>query len=714
MKPLKAKAWSKTPLGAHTILEDSSRFELRFLTTSIIRVCLIPATGFREPRTWAVTSNGDSDVDWNGRNRGDWSGFDEVELNHTQTEAGWHIKSSKVLAEVHNNPFRIDWYKVNSDESLGPQIMSDRVTSAYLIENRTGATRHYLQRNDADKFFGLGDKTGPLNLSGRRLRSMGLDSLGYDPEYGDPLYKHWPFVLTRNAHGLWTGLYYDTLSTCTFDFGCEHDNYHDFYRYVDIDDGDLDYYVIFGNTPSEVISQFVKLIGRTHLPPKWSLGFAQTAMGLADAPDAQNQLSAFIEKTQEYKIPVSAFHYGSGYSSKGKRRYVFTWNNDKFPDPKSLNRKFQAHGMHLVANIKPCLLDDHPAFASLEQAHALLRDSHNKTVIEPFWDGQGAHLDFTNPIALDWWQSQFKSQVLDYGIHSGWNDNNEYAIQDGDAVSQCWGTPQPIHRTRPLHGLLMTRATFEAQASYTQNQESVFTVTRGGSPGIQRYAQTWSGDNTTSWRTLKWNIRTGLQMSLSGIFNVGHDVGGFFGPLPGPELFLRWVQACCLNPRMVMNSWKAGGISNLPWMHPEVKDEIIKAISLRYALMPYLWSLFERAHHYHEPIIRPTFYDFPSDENCLEDCDDFMLGAWLLIAPVITEGETTRKVYLPQLNDGARWFDFETGETYASGQCYVVNAPLSRLPIFAKEGAEIPIAGPLPGKIPCHDDPVKEIKRFGH
>ena len=108
MKPLKAKAWSKTPLGAHTILEDSSRFELRFLTTSIIRVCLIPATGFREPRTWAVTSNGDSDVDWNGRNRGDWSGFDDVELNHSQTEAGWRIKSSKVLAEVHNNPFRID------------------------------------------------------------------------------------------------------------------------------------------------------------------------------------------------------------------------------------------------------------------------------------------------------------------------------------------------------------------------------------------------------------------------------------------------------------------------------------------------------------------------------------------------------------------------------------------------------------------------------
>jgi alpha-glucosidase (family GH31 glycosyl hydrolase) len=113
-------------------------------------------------------------------------------------------------------------------------------------------------------------------------------------------------------------------------------------------------------------------------------------------------------------------------------------------------------------------------------------------------------------------------------------------------------------------------------------------VTRGGPPGIQRYAQTWSGDNTTSWETLRWNIRTGLQMSLSGMFNVGHDVGGFAGPVPEPELFVRWVQACCLNPRMVMNSWKAGGINNVPWLHPDMTAHVAAAIRLRYQLLPYL------------------------------------------------------------------------------------------------------------------------------
>jgi len=469
--------------------------------------------------------------------------------------------------------------------------------------------------------------------------------------------------------------------------------------------------VMVGNTPADVISQFLALIGGTHLPPRWSAGYAQTAMGLADSPDAQQQLSSFIDLTQHHRVPVSAFHYGSGYSSRGKRRYVFTWNHDKFPDPKTLNQKFHDHGMHLVANIKPCLLDDHPAFDAHVQTHTFIQDRSQQPVVEPYWDGQGAHLDFTNPQAVKWWQTQLKAQILDMGIDAGWNDNNEYAILNEEAVSNGWGQAIAMHRSRPLHALLMTRATFEAQEK-VKGREGVFTVTRAGPPGIQRYAQTWSGDNTTSWRTLKWNIRTGLQMSLSGMFHTGHDVGGFYGPLPDSELFLRWVQSCCLNPRMVMNSWKAGNISNLPWMHADVKDDVIRAITLRYTLMPYLWSLFERASSHHEPIIRPTFYDFPNDMACFEDCDDFMLGPSLLVAPVVYPGQTTREVYLPQLPDEQVWFDFETHESYSSGTSHVVAAPLSKLPLFVRQGARIECAASQNGEIPSHDDAVAKIKSF--
>ena len=227
--------------------------------------------------------------------------------------------------------------------------------------------------------------------------------------------------------------------------------------------------------------------------------------------------------------------------------------------------------------------------------------------------------------------------MLDYGFDAGWNDNNEYGVMDDDARCAGFGAPLPLHRSRPLQALLMTRASFEAQARHRPG-EVPFSVTRAGCPGIQRYAQTWSGDNTTSWATLRWNIRTGLQMSLSGMFNVGHDVGGFAGPVPDAELFVRWVQACCLNPRMVMNSWKADGTVNVPWLHPDVSPLVNAAIALRYRLLPYLWRLFERARDHGEPIIRPTFYSFPDDEACYADSDDFMVGDEVLVAPVVTPG----------------------------------------------------------------------------
>jgi alpha-glucosidase len=700
-----AQLVSATAHGIDLSLPDGAAFSVQVLEEQLVRVRLRPAGGYREPRTWAIAPSTGRDVAWEGRARDDLSGF-SCPAAQVQTQNGEITLTTAGLSlRLRPDSLALHW-----QDAQGRPLLNDRETSAYFTSGRTGAVRHYLARDRQERYYGLGDKTGPLNLHGRRLRTLGLDALGYDPQSGDPLYKHWPFVMTRAPSGMWWGIYYDTLAACTFDLGCEHDNYHELFRYVEIDDGDLDYYLMTGNNPAEVMAQFVKLIGGTHLPPRWSLGFAQTAMGLADAPDAQVQLNGFIDRIQQENIPISSFHYGSGYSSKGKRRYVFTWNESKFPDPKQLNAKFQQAGMHLVANIKPCLLDDHPAYAGVKAQQGFIHDAGTgEPIVEQFWDGVGSHLDFTHPAVIDWWKTQLKAQVLDYGIDVGWNDNNEYAIMDDAASCHGFGTALPIHRARPLHGLLMTRASFEAQAAH-EGHAGVYSVTRGGPPGLQRYAQTWSGDNTTSWETLRWNIRTGLQMSLSGMFNVGHDVGGFAGPLPDPEMFVRWVQACCLNPRMVMNSWKAGNISNVPWMHAEVTPHVASAIRLRYRLMPYLWSLFEKAASAHQPIIRPTFFNFPDDEQTYTDCDDFMLGDALLVAPVVQMGERTRSVYLPA---GPRaWINFHNGDTLAAGQHHTVLAGLETLPLFVPEGSVIAMSEPVNGVFHV-DNPVSELRRFG-
>jgi alpha-glucosidase len=717
MTPLKASGWSLHPGGASAdasaVLADGGQLRLAFLSPTMARVTWAAGAGFREPRTWSIAPLPAADMPWEGRARESLEGFQRPSVDPAE---GDRLATSALAVQLlggGDQALRLVW----RDANTGQRYQSDRTTSAYLSERRTGLVRHCIERDPREHYFGLGDKTGPLNLHGRRLRCLGQDSIGYDPASGDPLYKHWPFVITRTVEGLWTGVYYDTLCPATFDLGCEHDNYHGLFRTVEIDDGDLDYYLMVGHTPAEVIAQFVALIGGTHLPPRWSLGFAQTAMGLADSPNAQEMLEGFIKECQAHQVPISSFHYGSGYSSRGRQRYVFTWNRSKFPDPEGVNARFQAAGMRLVANLKPCLLDDHPAFEALAAQGVFITDgTTGQPVVEPYWDGQGAHLDFTKPAAVKWWQQQLREQILDKGIDVGWNDNNEYAIQSEDAVTHGGGQTLPMHRSRPLHALLMTRASFEAQTAWSKEKgsdEAVYSITRAGPPGIQRYAQTWSGDNTTSWASLKWNIRTGLQMSLSGMFNIGHDVGGFYGPVPEPELFLRWVQACALNPRMVMNSWKTGNVSNLPWMHPEVTEAVVEAIRLRYRLMPYLWECFERASVHHQPIIRPTFFNFPNDLQCLQDSNEFMLGEHLLVAPVVHERERQRRLYLPALPDGKGWVDFHTRARLRAGEWQEVDAPLDRLPLFVVEGAALALAAPaVEGALPRHDDEVSERVGF--
>ncbi len=422
------------------------------------------------------------------------------------------------------------------------------------------------------------------------------------------------------------------------------------------------------------------------LPPRWSLGYANTAMGLTDAPNAQQCVRDFLGNAERDGFPLSSFHFGSGYTSRGKQRYVFTWNHDKFPEPRQLMADFAKAGVRTIANLKPCLLDDHPAYASLAAEGAFIRDEAGPC-LEQFWDGWGAHLDFTREGDRDWWQRNLQQQILDVGIDVGWNDNNEYELWGETAQAAGFGEPLPMPRSRPLQPLLMTRATYDQQARH-QPAERVYTVTRGGPPGLQRYAQTWSGDNTTSWHTMRWNQRMALTMSLSGMFNTGHDIGGFDGPVPDAEMLIRWSQACCLVPRMIMNSWKADGSVNTPWLHPEATPTIRAAVGLRLKLMPYLYTQLWRAAREHLPVLRPTFFEFGADRETWHDNDEMMVGPDLLVAPVFEPGARTRRVYLPRAPQG--WFDWWTGSHHAGGQTIEVAAPLHRLPLFVRGGAIVP------------------------
>ena len=335
-----------------------------------------------------------------------------------------------------------------------------------------------------------------------------------------------------------------------------------------------------------------------------------------------------------------------------------------------------------VANLKPCLLDDHPRLKEAEDGGFLVHDGETGSPsVAQFWDGLGYHVDFTHPAGRRWWHDGITSALLDYGMASVWSDNNEYEIWDEDATCDGDGRPFAQILARPAQAMLMLKVSHEAQTAHAPGKRP-YVITRAGNAGTWRYGQTWSGDNETAWKTLRYNLSQGLNMSLTGMFSTGHDVGGFHGPAPDPGLFCRFVEFCCLWPRFVMNSWKANNVVNEPWMHPEVTDRIRDLMLLRRRLMPYYYTQMWRASTANEPVVTPLLYHFPKDPGArtIEDC--FMVGPDFLVAPVLEQGETQRRVYLPSHPGG--WYDFHTGAHHAGGGEIEVAAPLGHLPLFVR------------------------------
>lgn len=658
------------------------------LEDDIVRV-LMADGALSLDRTWSVAP-GMEDIPREGRDRLDISPFSRPEFSHFEKDGIFTVETSRLRMEIKLDGFKVSWSGKAADGSW-TLLMRDRQTQAYNFSGSLGTgPYHYTERTADELVYGLGEKAGNLERTGRSFTMKSLDTMGYDAETTDPLYKHWPFYITHNLKtGLSYGLFYDNLSTCWFDIGKEIEGYHGMFRSYHAECGDLDYYFIAGSHISDITMRFSWLTGRTAFMPKWSLGYSGSTMTYTDADNAQEQLMRFIEECDENGIPCDSFQLSSGYTSINGKRYVFNWNYDKFPDPKKFAADFHARGVRLCANIKPALLLDHPKFAELDGKRLFLRSRDGKsTELSQFWDDLGSYVDFTNPDAYDWWKSQVTKQLLEYGIDSTWNDNNEYEVWDGEAKAAGFGREINIGLIRPVLTLLMMKASFEAQKEFEPGRRP-YLISRSGCPGMQRYVQSWSGDNRTSWKTLKYNIKMGLSFSLSGMYNIGHDIGGFAGMAPEPELFVRWVQNGTFTPRFTIHSWNDDKTVNVPWMYPEYMPLVRKTMLLRSRLSPHFYSLLYRAHAFYEPFLRPAFYNYEQDKNTFAESDDFMVGRDLLVASVVNKGQFEREVYLPKEENG--WMDFYTGLWYEGGQKVTVPAPLQYNPLLVRGGAIIAV-----------------------
>ena len=663
--------------------QTGARAHIFVLEEDMIRV-LVEATGApTAPPSWAIAP-GLSDIAAPGRDRMDTEGFAAPAYHLAETQTHITIATTRLSVEIARAGLICHWSQMGPD---GWQTMAqDRPTQAYNFGWWDAATYHYVCRQPGTRYYGLGERAGAMDRAGRRLRLTNLDPMGYDAQNADPLYKSIPYLLVVAPTGAAHGVFYGTTADPIFDLGHEHDNYHPPYRYMRCETGDLDYTMIAGPDAGEVTRRFTWVTGRPALMPRWSLGYSGSTMTYTDAPDAQDQMGCFLEGLAEHDIGCTSFHLSSGYTSIGPKRYVFHWNRAKFPDPAGFVQSYAAAGVDLVPNIKPALLVDHPQYADLAAKGWFISDADGAPVECQFWDELGSYIDFTNDEAAAWWRAQVTSQLLEYGMRATWNDNNEYEIWDERARIAGFGAPRPAAAERPVQTLLMMRASRAAQIAH-RPAERPYVVTRSGMAGMQRYAQTWSGDNYTDWKTLRYNQKMGLGLALSGVSNTGHDIGGFAGPAPEPELLLRWVQAGILMPRFSIHSWNSDATVNEPWMYPEASQAIAGMMALRQTLIPLLYDLLWRHHADYQPVTRPLWLDFPTDAQAWVDGDSYMLGPDLLVAPAMDKHATSVRAYLP---DGAQWHDIRDDRLYTGGQTHTLPAPLTGLPpICARLGSAV-------------------------
>jgi alpha-glucosidase len=668
--------------GGYVIETDAVDIRVLALTADIIRIRAGFDGDFREESYSLMTTAWPDRLD--GLFESQRQRIEPASLSLIDEGEAWILEGQKLRVEVVKDPFQIKVF-----DSDGTCLHADLVDLGYQQDSNNRRI-HTSQIAVDDYFYGFGEKTGVFNKAGTAMSMAPADAMGYDPVRTDSLYKHIPFYIKLSGQtGKAVGYFYHNTYECSFDMGRAKSNYwppHSRYR---VDGGDIDLFLIAGPKIRDIVERYTDLTGKSVMLPKSALGYLGSSMYYPELPEnCDEAILDFIDTTRDYEIPVDGFHLSSGYTQQeteeGLKRCVFTWNDQRFPDPEGFFKAMEDRGIVVSPNVKPGILLVHPKMQDFKDNGVFVKQADNDgPQTGTWWGGKGHFVDFTNPDARRFWKQELTSSVLEKGTWSVWNDNCEYeSVVDKDATCDFDGEGGTIGQLKAVMSNLMCMTTHTAIENAFENQRP-YVVCRSGHAGIQRYAQTWAGDNYTSWDSLKYNIATMLGMSLSGVANQGCDVCGFSGPAPEAELMVRWIQNGIFQPRFSIHSTNTDNTVTEPWMYTHMTDLIREAMQLRYQMFPYLYSLMYRATETGLPIMEPMVSAFQHDPAVFEQGVDFMLGDALLVANVVEKGQTVRDVYLPE---GAVFYDFHTRERFDGGQTLSLPVDLGSIPMFIRSG----------------------------
>jgi alpha-glucosidase len=606
-----------------------------------------------------------------------------VEAVNSLSSVGFKTKALEV--EIARNPLRIVVKdlkgNVISEDAVGKKTVlgvnnlangtagasgaSEAAKAKYAVGDSSGGFVVWKAMPEDEHYFGLGDKPGPLDRRNEAFSLWNTDAFGWQ-ESTDPLYKAIPWFMGFRQ-GRAYGVLLDNTWRTWFDFGKAERDAVGF----GAEGGPLDYYVLGGPTPKDVMRQYTWLTGNAPLPPRWSFGYQQSRYSYYP----ESQVREIAARLRKDRIPADVIWLDIDYQDRNR---PFTVDKTRFPDMGKLVKDMKAADFNVVP-----IADLHVAYTPGDASYMPYKTGaagnefvHNpdgSVYVGKVWPGPSVFPDFTRAQTRIWWGGQYK-EFVELGFAGFWDDMNEPSVFDGPGKTMPLDTvhrieePGFVTRTAThaeihnVFGMENSRGTWEGLTTLRPN-ERPFVMTRASYAGGQRYAVTWTGDNSATWNHLRQTTPQMENLGLSGFAFVGADAGGFASS-PQPALLTKWLEISSFQPIDRDHSAK-GTAPHEPWVNgPQAEAVIRKYIEWRYRLLPYIYTSAEETSRTGAPLLRPLFVEFPAAGSGggpldLDAGGEFLLGADLLVAPApVPDALDDYTLTLPP----GQWWDFWTGE----------------------------------------------------
>lgn len=533
-----------------------------------------------------------------------------------------------------------------------------------ILDKSTG--KHYMREQLSmgvdELIYGLGERFTSFVKNGQTVDIVNKDG-GTGSEEA---YKNIPFYLSSEGYGVFV----NQPETVSFEIASENVDRTQF----SVEGESLQYFIVDGPTPKDVLNKYTRLTGQVALPPAWSFGLWLSTSFTTDY-SAETVLK-FIDGMHDRKIPLDVFHFDC-FWQKGFEWCTLLWDKEQFPDPEGLIKKIHDRGIKVCVWINPYIAQKSPLFKEAQDNGYLIKRQDGNVWQWDLWQAGNGFVDFTNPDAVKWYQSKLKS-LLDMGVDCFKTDFGE-RIPVEDVKFFDGSDPKREHN---YYTLQYNQTVFDLiKQEKGDDQATVFA--RSATVGSQKFPVHWGGDCLSRYKSMADSLRGGLSFLLSGFGFWAHDISGFEEQAT-PDLYKRWTQFGLLSSH---SRYHGSGQYKVPWVFDEeAVDNTRKFVDLKLSLMPYLFNEAVNTHETGTPLMRPLFLEYTKDRNAYFLEREYMFGSKLLVAPIFN-AEGTVKYYLPE----GKWTNILNEKTYdvKNGEWFDETYDNLTLPLLARENSII-------------------------